>query len=68
MGSVASVQTTTEMINEFSGIFTGIGCFKWNFSLKVKEMLSPDRHSQDVWHTHFRNPSKGSQKDYKNNS
>ena len=38
---VASVETTFKIQNEYSYVFTGIGCFKGTFSLQVKDAVKP---------------------------
>ena len=37
---VASVKATQEFHNEYSDVFTGIGCFKDTFSLQIKEGIN----------------------------
>ena len=37
----ASAGTTQTIHNEYSNVFTGIGCFKGTFSLQVKEDKTP---------------------------
>ena len=38
---VASATTKQELHNEYSDVFTGIGCFKATFSLQVKDRAKP---------------------------
>ena len=54
----AAGATITEIHNGVSDTFTGIGCSKGTFLLKVKDNTKPYQVTQNIKHKHFINPSK----------
>ena len=52
--SATSANTTTKIFNEFSDMFTGIGCFNWHLLIQIKNDAKPYQVHHNMYYMHYK--------------